>query len=84
VVAKDLWLERAALKQLKAMNEDDASSVRRALERFAVDGSGDVRKLRGTSMRAKRLRVGRFRAIFVVSESEIVVLAISDRKEAYR
>jgi mRNA-degrading endonuclease RelE of RelBE toxin-antitoxin system len=83
-VAKDLRLEKAALKRLNAMSNRDASFVRRALERLAADGSGDVRKLRGTSTGVRRLRIGRFRAIFVITEGEIVVLTIFDRKDAYR
>jgi hypothetical protein len=30
------------------------------------------------------LRIGRYRAIFVATTNEIIVLTISDRKDAYR
>ena len=75
--------ERAAQRQIRRFSKTDASAVADAIERFANTSVGDVKKLKGHPPRW-RLRVGRFRIVFDYEFDGIHVLAVTDRKDAYR
>lgn len=55
-----------------------------AIEAFAANRPGDVKKLVGVDPPRWRLRIGRFRAIFAFEPGHIVVERIVDRRDAYR
>lgn len=54
------------------------------LEAYVATGFGDVKKLKGYKVPTWRLRVGRFRVLHQYRGSTIVVVGISDRRDAYR
>jgi mRNA interferase RelE/StbE len=68
--AADLRTHRAAAKRIVAK-----------IERYAETGAGDVTQLVGST--AHRLRVGNYRVIFDLSETEIVVTKIGLRRDVY-
>lgn len=72
-----------ALKDMESLTPLDQRRVLDAVERFAASGIGDVRALGGQWRGRFRLRVGKWRAIFL-KEGGIVVLRVLHRREAYR
>jgi mRNA interferase RelE/StbE len=79
------WSPRAQ-KDLDRLSRKDRDRVVQAMERFAVVGEGDVRKLRGTDPLEWRLRVGTYRVRFTRDETArmLVVLRVLPRDKAYR
>lgn len=75
---------RSAERDLLGLPEDDARAVEAAIETFASSTQGDVKKLRGYKPPTWRLRVGRFRVLFRLEGSMVVVTRVSDRRDAYR
>jgi mRNA-degrading endonuclease RelE of RelBE toxin-antitoxin system len=53
-----------------------------AVRSFATGGVADVKKLRGRP--DYRLRVGRYRVIYTLTNGEFLVLRVLYRKDAYR
>ena len=85
-MARRLMIAPRAERDLAAMPRGDRQSVRRAVLRLADDfGGSDVRKLGGRADEW-RLRVGRWRVIFQVSEGGtlITVTRVLARDRAYR
>jgi mRNA interferase RelE/StbE len=74
----------AARRDLRKLSSADARVIVDAIETFADRGVGDVKKLTDWKPPTWRLRVGRFRVRFEREGEEIVVVAISDRRDAYR
>jgi mRNA interferase RelE/StbE len=78
-------LTPAAERQLRHLHDEVQHRIRRELD-LLVAGSPtvDMRKLEGDD--AYRLRVGNFRAIFIIDKAAktFVISKISDRKDAYR
>ena len=73
-----------AIKDLKHLQNPDASLVVDALERLQTDMTGDIKKLTNFTPEY-RLRVGHFRVLFEIeNESRIIVYRIIHRREAYR
>jgi mRNA interferase RelE/StbE len=68
----------AAAKQLDALAVDARQQVAAALDRYAIDGSGDVKRLSGRS--GHRLRVGRYRVLFDVDRQTILAIYIGKRE----
>ena len=73
-----------ALRRLAKLDKENARRVRRAVERFALTTSGDVKKLQGIDPPEYRLRVGDYRVRFDQDELTIRVLRVRNRREAYR
>lgn len=55
-----------------------------AINRFALSGEGDVKRLQDIDPPELRLRVGDYRVRFYDSEEAILVLAVKHRREVYR
>jgi mRNA interferase RelE/StbE len=77
------WAD-AALQDMSALEKGLANRMRRAVERFASTGVGDVRKLHGMEPPEYRLRVGDYRIRFGLNDKTILVLRVRHRREAYR
>jgi mRNA interferase RelE/StbE len=81
-----VWDPQAAatLEGLARRDRPLAQRIRQRVASFAETGQGDIRKLAGRSGQW-RLRVGSWRVIFVFDPpGAITVMAISDRRDAYR
>jgi mRNA interferase RelE/StbE len=79
-----VW-SRPAAHDLRRLAPDVAEPVRRAIDRFAATGHGDVRPLVGPEDRW-RLRVGDWRVIFSydVDTEELLISRVLPRDRAYR
>lgn len=78
------WLP-AALRDMRRLDASTRDRIRSAVYRFAEEGHGDTRKLKGREGE-HRLRVGSYRVIFAVEDGKIVILVLRvlHRREAYR
>jgi len=77
------WTE-PALADMAALDKGIARRVKRAVERFAETGAGNVKRLRGIEPPEYRLRVGDYRVRFSQDDQTIRVLRVRNRREAYR
>ena len=74
----------AALEDLAALDKGVARRVKQTVERFAVSGAGNVKRLQGIDPPEYRLRVGDYRVRFHLEGETIQVLRVRNRREAYR
>jgi mRNA-degrading endonuclease RelE of RelBE toxin-antitoxin system len=74
----------AARRDLRKLETADARVIVDAIEAFADRGVGDVKKLKDYRPPAWRLRVGRFRVQYARDSEGMLIIAISDRRDAYR
>ena len=77
------WTE-VALADMAALDQGIARRVKRAVERLAGTGAGDVKRLQGIDPPEYRLRVGDYRVRFYQNRDTIHVLRVRNRREAYR
>lgn len=82
------WLIRwshGASNDVDRLDADVADRVMDALDRLAIEGTGDVRRLTGIDPPEYRLRVGKWRIRFQIDSVErtIYVLHVLLRDEAY-
>ena len=80
--------DRRALDDLRTLGSRDQRLARRivaAIERYAEDNLGDVRKLSG-SMDEYRLRVGEWRIVFRLEDGgrAMAISRVLNRRDAYR
>ncbi len=71
-----------ALKDLKAISNQDAQRIVAKIEALRNDLAGDVKRLTDFTPEY-RLRVGVFRALFEVEGNKVVIYRIVNRKDAY-
>jgi mRNA interferase RelE/StbE len=76
--------ERSAERDLGRLRPADARVVVDAFAEYAARGLGDIKKLRVFKVPTWRLRVGRYRVLYRREGQVLIVVAISDRKDAYR
>ncbi len=69
---KTIVLTVAAARDLDALPAEPRRSIMRALTAYAIDGTGDIRGLKGRP--GYRMRVGAYRVIF--NEDRTTILAI--------
>ncbi len=73
-----------ALKDLEKFDGSTKTRLRNALLRFQSDPLKHSEKLTDSQLGSYRFRVGDYRIIFDLVESDIVVLRIGHRREVYR
>jgi len=71
----DLEYDHRARRELAKLPTADARAIIGALERFAATGIGDLKKLKGITPPAWRLRAGKWRAKLRFSGSSIIVIS---------
>ena len=78
------WSHEAA-NDLGRLDPDVADRVLRALDRLAIEGAGDVRRLTGIEPPEYRLRVGKWRIRFQMDHpgETLHILHVFRRDEAY-
>lgn len=76
--------ERSAERDLARLSTPDARVIVDAFAAYAARGVGDSRKLRDAKPPTWRLRVGRFRVLYRREGTVFVVVAVRDRRDAYR
>ena len=78
--------ERRALGQIEELSRQRPAEARRimqVIERFAAEGVGDVRKLKGERDETWRLRSGDWRIRFSLEGDSMVIVAVVLRRDAY-
>ena len=78
-----IWTE-SARAELRAIEQEAAIRILRALHRYGDSGDGDVRALTGQWQGYFRIRVGDYRLIFMVVPEEITVVRVRHRSDIYR
>jgi mRNA-degrading endonuclease RelE of RelBE toxin-antitoxin system len=77
------WTE-ASINDMAKIDRGSGRRIKLSIERFAITGLGDVKKLQGISPPEYRLRVGNFRIRFSLRGDTIRILRVMDRRDAYR
>jgi len=79
---KSLSFSRSAFKDMRALPTKDAKAIAAKLASHAASEKQDVKAMAGSNF--FRLRHRNWRAIFEETDGEVIVLAISHRREIYR
>jgi len=75
----------AARADIRAIDRETALRLLKALARFLVSDTGNVRQLEGFDPPRYCLRIGGWRIIFRKSDGDAVeILRVRNRREAYR
>lgn len=75
----ELLIEKDALKYLESLGRRRAENIKEMLKSslkespFPGQGSGDKKEVKGTSKTAFRIRIGDYRAFYVIEEAEKIV-----------
>ncbi|HMD01417.1 MAG TPA: type II toxin-antitoxin system RelE/ParE family toxin [Candidatus Baltobacteraceae bacterium] len=80
----EVLYERSAERDLARLPAADARVVVDAFAAYAARGLGDIKKLRDFKVPTWRLRVGRYRVLYRREGRVLIVVAVSNRKDAYR
>ena len=70
-----------ATRQWLKLSADIRKRIEAKLMTYAIKGSGDVKRLKGTQ--GCRLRIGDWRVIFIEDARSITVVAVGHRREIY-
>jgi len=77
------WTDNA-LDDMAALDKDVARRIKRSVERFALTGAGNVKKLQDYDPPEYRLRVGDYRVRFHYDRDIVRIIRVRNRGEAYR
>jgi len=78
-----VFLEKPAVKYLQRLNEPEKSQIQAALKKLQNEPPlGDIKPLKGRK-KFYRLRIGMFRAIFIIKNGCIIISNITPRGQAY-
>jgi mRNA interferase RelE/StbE len=77
-----LEIKEEARQQLRALPKEQRRNIGWRINVLQNDLTGDLKKLTART-HEYRLRVGRFRVLFMLEGDLISVYAVKDRKEAY-
>jgi mRNA-degrading endonuclease RelE of RelBE toxin-antitoxin system len=79
----DFFLSKTSLKYLSKLEKEIRSNIVSAIER--LPDHGDIQKMRGSSRpNTYRLRVGKFRVLYIRETEAIRVLDIDTRGDIYK
>ena len=79
---KTVTYTRTAIRELKRLKSENRR-IRDAISGYAENGHGDVRTLSGQFSGLLRLRVGDWRVFFEETETDITILSVKTRGDAY-
>lgn len=77
------WTE-TALADMGALDKGIARRIKQTIERFAITGAGNIKRLQGIEPPEYRLRIGDYRVRFYNHGDWIEILRVRHRSEAYR
>jgi mRNA interferase RelE/StbE len=84
-LAYRLSYKKSVTKDLKRIDKKQLKRILESLEKkLQHDPLSAGKALAGEFEGLCRIRVGDYRAIYAISESEVIVLRIAHRKESYR
>ncbi len=70
--------------EVRAIEQETALDILKALHRYVETGHGNVKALSGEFEGLLRLRVGNHRVLFDETEDEVNVHRVGNRKDAYQ
>ncbi len=70
--------------EIRAIEQQTAMQILRALHRFAETGQGRVKRLSGEFDGLLRMRVGNHRVFFDETQDTITIHRVGDRRDVYR
>lgn len=81
-------ISETARRQLTGLPPDMRSKIKRKLRKLEEDpyrarAKVDIKKLKGPNKDYFRLRIGNYRAIYVIEENNIMIAKILPRSKAY-
>lgn len=81
----NVLLSDTARRQLKSLHAETQQRIKRALSEdpYHSRPRADIKKLVGPKKEYYRLRIGNYRAIYVIKEKDILVAKILPRSKAY-
>jgi mRNA-degrading endonuclease RelE of RelBE toxin-antitoxin system len=77
------WTSEARA-DIRALDRSTAMRIFEGLHRYLLTGEGDVNKLQGKHAGKLRLRLGDYRVFFRPDGQILRILAVKNRREAYR
>jgi mRNA interferase RelE/StbE len=77
------WTDEARA-DIRALDRPNAMRIFEGLHRYALTGEGDVKTLQGKHAGKLRLRLGDYRVFFRPDGQILRILAVKNRKQAYR
>ena len=80
----DLVYTRRAIKDIQRLEEKTKRRIGKALIRYSEDPLRYAEKLTDPRLGNYRFRIGDYRVIFDLEETDIAVLRVGHRKEIYR
>ena len=83
-MAKKIEWTPQARADVRTLDRQTALRLLKALARFRLTESGDVKRLEGTNPAEFRLRIGDYRIRFHDLGDKLQVLRVRHRREAYR
>ncbi|HMD70803.1 MAG TPA: type II toxin-antitoxin system RelE/ParE family toxin [Bryobacteraceae bacterium] len=84
-MAERVIFSAEARADIRAIDRETALRVLKALARFLLTSTGNVKQLEGFDPQQYRLRVGDWRVIFRKSGADTIeVVHVRNRREAYR
>ncbi len=75
---------RRAIKDIKRLEEKTRKRIGNALLRYSEDPFKYAEKLNDSKLGNYRFRIGDYRVIFDLEDSDIAVLRVGHRKDIYR
>lgn len=84
----EILLSQTAVRQLKRLTHDLQKRIKKALLELKTEpikprAKADIRKLKGPKRDYYRLKIGDYRAIYVVEKKSVLVAKILPRSRAY-
>ena len=83
MIRKIIWSDNART-DVRAMDRETGLQLLKSLARFKATEAGDVIQLHGFNPPLYRLRIGAWRVIYKKHAEGIEIVAVRNRKEAYR
>jgi len=72
------------IKDLSRLSPEVRSRIRETLKRYAKTPLEHARKMVDPALGTYRFRIGDYRAIFDIEDSDLVILRIGHRRDIYR
>jgi mRNA interferase RelE/StbE len=80
-IMKEIGFTAAATRQWLSLSANIRKRIDAKLALYAMNGAGDVKRLKGRA--GCRLRVGDWRVIFIEDATSIIIVAVGNRRDIY-
>lgn len=83
-MAYNITYKSSIKRDLKKINKADARRILDQLEKDLARSPNDYPALKGEFAGLRKYRVGDYRVIFAIVETDVIILRIGNRKDVYR